>query len=84
METNVIKVGNSRGVIIPAKLLKMLGFKDRVNMKVEDGKLLITPTEKIAREGWEEMIKKEIKTSGQPEKLIPDFFEDEKNDEWEW
>ncbi|GGG29831.1 hypothetical protein [Christiangramia forsetii] len=33
------------------------------------------------REGWEEMIKKEIETSGQPEKLIPDFFEDEETDE---
>jgi len=84
MESNVIKVGNSKGIIIPAKLLKMLGFQDRVNMKVENGNLLISPVQKKVREGWEEMIMQEIEVNGEPERLMPDFFEDEEIDEWKW
>lgn len=84
MESNVIKVGNSKGIIIPAKILKILGFKNKVKMKVEDGKLLISPADKEVREGWEEMIAEEIEENGQPEKLLPDFFEDKENIDWKW
>jgi len=62
----------------------MLGFQDRVNMKVENGNLLISPVQKKVREGWEEMIMQEIEVNGEPERLMPDFFEDEEIDEWKW
>jgi len=35
------------------------------------------------REGWEEMIKQEVEKNGPPERLIPDFF-DEDNSDWTW
>jgi antitoxin MazE len=83
METNIIAIGNSKGIIIPAKLLKSIGFQGNVNIEVEDGKLIITPCEKV-REGWEDLIRKEIENNGQPNKLIPDFFEDEQDNDWQW
>ena len=36
-----------------------------------------------SREGWAEMIRQEVEKNGQPELLIPDFFEDNDND-WTW
>ena len=83
METNIINVGNSKGIIIPAKLLKIIGLENIVNVEIEEGKLVISPANK-PRAGWEEMIKAEVEKSGQGKSLLPDFFEDENNDDWTW
>ncbi|MDT0690802.1 AbrB/MazE/SpoVT family DNA-binding domain-containing protein [Salegentibacter sp. F188] len=84
MEANLVKIGNSKGVIIPAKLLKLIGLKEKVNIAVQENKLVISPSEKKVREGWEEMIKKEVENNGTPERLMPEIFEDEENDDWKW
>lgn len=84
MEANIVKVGNSKGVIIPSKLLKLLGLEKKVKIDVQGNKIIIAPVRKKVREGWEEMIKTEVGKNGQPEKLMPDFFEDEKNNAWTW
>lgn len=84
MEAKVISVGNSKGIIIPAKLLKILGLQDKVNLKIDGNKLLITPINKKVREGWEEIIVNEICDKGQSEKLLPDLFEDEETGDWTW
>ena len=82
METNLINVGNSKGIIIPAKLLKLIGLGNTVNVDIEEGKLVISPVHK-PRSGWEAMIKDEIEKNGPVKSLVPDFFEDE-NDDWTW
>lgn len=82
METNIINVGNSKGIIIPSKFLKMMGLGNIVNVEIEEGKLVISPTHK-PRDGWNEMIKAEIEKNGQANQLMPDVFEDE-NDDWTW
>lgn len=84
MEAKIIKVGNSRGIIIPAKFLKLIGFEEKVAIEIEDNKMIITAAKSKPREGWEEMLAEEVAKSGQPERLMPDFFEDENNDEWKW
>ncbi len=45
MKTAIRKVGNSHGVIIPKPLLAEIGAKanDRVDMKVEGGRIVIAP-----------------------------------------
>jgi antitoxin MazE len=82
METNIINVGNSKGIIIPAKLLKMIGLGNVVNVDIEEGKLIISPANK-PREGWEDILKNEIEKNGPAKSLAPDFFEDE-NEDWTW
>jgi antitoxin MazE len=83
METNIIAIGNSKGIIIPSKLLKSIGFQNNANIEVQEGKLIITPVGKI-REGWADLIKNEIETNGQPNRLMPYFFEDEQDNDWQW
>jgi antitoxin MazE len=83
METNIIAIGNSKGIIIPSKLLKAVGFQSNVNIEVQEGKLVITPSGK-ARVGWADLIKKEVEVNGQANRLIPDFFEDEHDNDWQW
>jgi len=84
MEANIVKVGNSKGVIIPSKLFKLVGLKGKVNIDVQGNKIIITPVKKIVRYGWEDMIKREVNKTGQPKHLIPDFFKDEENEDWTW
>ena len=84
MEASVINVGNSKGIIIPAKFLKLLGLTKRVKIDLEDNKIVISPLVENVREGWDEMILKEIQKNGQEEQLIPDVFEDENLDDWTW
>ncbi|MBK5213157.1 MAG: AbrB/MazE/SpoVT family DNA-binding domain-containing protein [Flavobacteriaceae bacterium] len=84
MEAKIIKVGNSKGIIIPSKFLKLIGLEDRVTIEIENDKIIITATESKPRVGWEEMLAEDVAKYGQPERLMPDFFEDEDKTVWEW
>ena len=46
MTTNIIKIGNSRGVVIPASILKELALKekDKLTIQVLEGKIVLTVT----------------------------------------
>ena len=58
MKTNIIRIGNSRGIIIPGKLLSRMGLntKDIVNLDLENGKLVVSaardPFAAISHGGW--------------------------------
>lgn len=86
MEVSIIKIGNSKGVIIPARFLKKLGAQSRVEIKVEmeerEGGLFLKPIKK-PREGWEKAAKAAHK-EGEDEMLFPDVFDDEKTEDWTW
>lgn len=89
MEAKIIKIGNSRGIIIPHHFLQLLGLEDSVQMVLDNEKLILTSgtkqgTKKKPREGWDEALRAEIERNGQPERLLPDFFEDEDLSEWTW
>lgn len=83
METNIINVGNSKGIIIPAKLLKLHGLKDKVRLAIEDNKMIIQSIENNPRANWEEQFKNNATTYDDSE-LIPDVFEEEDFDDWTW
>ena len=83
METNIINVGNSKGIIIPAKILKLLGIKDKVKVFIEGDKMIIKPFDPNPRANWEELFKQADFTDDNSQ-LIPDVFEDEDFDDWTW
>lgn len=82
MLTTLRKVGNSRGVLIPAALLAECKIDGPVEMTVEDGRLVITPV-RIARAGWLEAAT-EISARGEDEAVWPDVFDEEDDVEWTW
>jgi len=51
MKTTVRKVGNSRGVLLPAAVLSVCDIGDEVELSVQDGRIVIEPI-KPSREGW--------------------------------
>jgi len=51
MKTTLRKLGNSRGVLIPAPLLAACQITDAIELTVEAGRLIITPIPE-PRTGW--------------------------------
>lgn len=82
MRTTLRKVGNSRGVLIPAALLAECQIEGAVDLTVEDGRLVITPI-KTPRAGWAEAAA-QIAARGEDEPIWPEAFAEEDGGEWEW
>ncbi|BCU05745.1 AbrB/MazE/SpoVT family DNA-binding domain-containing protein [Allochromatium tepidum] len=51
MRTTLRKIGNSRGVLIPAALLAECGIQDEIDLRLEGTRLIIEPVP-TTRAGW--------------------------------
>ncbi|MBE8189666.1 MAG: AbrB/MazE/SpoVT family DNA-binding domain-containing protein [Candidatus Thioglobus sp.] len=85
MQTQIRKIGNSKGVIIPAAFLSEAGFKDTANISIKNQQVIISPAppSKKPRAGWLEAMK-----YYEPEKDI-DVWEGfvelpSEQEGWEW
>ena len=56
MEVDIVSIGNSRGIRIPAHILKLCGIDKKVQMEVRDGQITLTPVKSV-RQGWEEAFR---------------------------
>jgi len=82
MKTELIRIGNSRGIRIPKPVIEQCGFGDEVDLRVENECLIISP-ERRARAGWEE----KFRSAGSPGKdgLLLDTAENEfDRKDWRW
>ena len=52
MLTTMRRIGNSRGVLIPAAFLASCQIEDQVDMQLQDGQIVIKPVRRLLREGW--------------------------------
>ncbi len=83
MGHNIIRIGNSRGVIIPADILEKLGLtlRSAVDIELEDNRIVIQAK---PRQGWEEAARR-LHEEGGDEMLLPDCFDDDFcKSEWKW
>lgn len=81
MLTDVVKIGNSRGIRIPAVILKECQIADKVEMEVLDGKIIIAPISR-PRKNWSEQFK-EMRKKGDDKLLIDDTL-DANLEDWKW
>lgn len=51
MQTTLRKIGNSRGVIIPASIIEQLQIENEVEIDIKNGALILKPS-KTLRKGW--------------------------------
>ena len=82
MKTMLTKIGNSKGVIIPARILRDCRFDNVVSVEVKNETLVISkPAE--PRSGWAEAFAKAV--SHDQELLIDDTLSNQfDNEEWTW
>lgn len=78
MRTSLRKVGNSRGIIIPAALLAACEMGDEVDIRLEGKTLLIAPIN-APRTGWFEGYK-----PGADAAALAALPIDEGIEEWVW
>ena len=78
MHTHLRKIGNSRGVIIPAALLEACGLGEEVELRVE-GKTLVIEALKTPRAGWFDGYQAEADSD-----VLASLPADEADGEWEW
>ena len=51
MRTTVRKIGNSRGVLIPAALLAACRIENEIELRIDEGRLVMEPV-RAPRAGW--------------------------------
>ncbi len=81
MKVSITQIGNSKGIIIPAYLLKQCGFEGDVSLEVKDRSLVITSLQR-PRQDWKEAFAKS--GAGQEELLAGEFGNDFDQTEWSW
>lgn len=52
MKTNLVKIGNSRGIRIPKPVIEQCGLEDEVEMVVQNNELVIRSSA-TPRKGWD-------------------------------
>jgi len=72
MKIAIRRIGNSRGVIIPAAILSEVGLDDEADIRIKDGALVISPPKKGVRAGWAEASKK-LALAGDDSLVMPEF-----------
>lgn len=80
METAIIKIGNSKGLRLSNTILDKYNIKDKVEIILEEGQIIIKPIE-IPRQNWEAAFEKMSK-EGDDKMLLNDVFDDENFEEW--
>ena len=53
MKTNIVRIGNSKGIRLPKSVLEQCRLKDVVEIEVEGNALIIRPVH-APRSGWSE------------------------------
>jgi len=82
MRINVVSIGNSKGIRIPAILLKQCHIGKYVDLKIENKNIILKPIEDEARKGWNEKFLS-MKKNNEDKLLINDSLDLDLGD-WEW
>ncbi|NBC57147.1 MAG: AbrB/MazE/SpoVT family DNA-binding domain-containing protein [Bacteroidetes bacterium] len=80
METSIIKIGNSRGLRLSKPILEKYDIKDKVELILEKGQIVLRPIDS-PRKNWENAFKK-MSENGDDKLLMNDVFDDENLEEW--
>jgi antitoxin MazE len=56
MRTKLVRIGHSRGIRIPKPIIEQCGLGSTVELRVENGCLVIGPGH-VPRQGWEETFR---------------------------
>ena len=80
MELSIIQIGNSKGFRLSKTLLEKYNIKDKVELILEKGYLILKPIS-TPRKGWETAFK-EMNENGDDQLLFNDVFENENLEEW--
>jgi len=80
MEASIIKIGNSKGLRLSKTILEKYNIKDKVELILEKGQIVLRPIDS-PRKNWEKEFKK-LNENGDDKLLMNAVFEEENLEEW--
>jgi antitoxin MazE len=80
MELPIIKIGNSRGLRLSKSILEKYNIKERVEIILESGRIILKPIES-PRKNWETAFQK-MHLENDDQLLLNDVFDNETFEEW--
>jgi antitoxin MazE len=83
MKTELVRIGNSRGIRIPKPIIEQCRLGDTVELRIERDCLVISP-DRTPREGWDAAFRAAGPAGG--DKLLLESLPANKFDreEWQW
>ena len=72
MITEIRRVGNSRGIIIPKLMLKEAGLEKEAEIALERGAIVLRKPRRNPRQGWAEASRR-IAAAGDDRLIWPEF-----------
>jgi len=82
MKTNIVPIGNSKGIRIPKAILEQCNIKESVILEIEKDKIVIMPENKRPRSNWAEAFKS-MRDNKEDKLVINDKLDLDMGD-WEW
>jgi len=82
MLVSVIPIGNSKGIRLPKAILEQLNVSDKLDLEVEDQRIILSPLSKEPRNGWYDAFMK--MHDERQDKLLIAEPNDTEGFEWEW
>lgn len=82
MEVPVIKIGNSKGILLKKTILERYSIGEKIEIIMKQGHIELKPVSP-PRQGWDKAFK-EMHESGDDELIGDDILDDDLFDEWEW
>ncbi len=83
MKTELVRIGNSRGIRIPKPIIEQCQLGDTVQLRIEQDRLVIS-RDRLPRQGWNESFRAAGPAEGDKlllESVPPNKFDRE---EWQW
>lgn len=83
MKVNLVSIGNSKGVRIPASVIKECGLGNELEMRVENGVVVLAPARGV-RDGWGAAFEK-MAAAGDDAPVITEAVENDfDTEDWTW
>jgi antitoxin MazE len=80
MLAHLVSIGNSKGIRIPATLLRQYNIQEDVELVPGENEIIIRPISRKPREGWDDAFKL-MHAQGDDALLVDDVLDGE---DWEW
>jgi len=82
MRTNLVPIGNSKGIRIPKAILQQCGIEGEVSMEVHEGRIILASASSQPRQGWRAEFKA-LRVAEDEARYIPDALDLDMG-EWDW
>ena len=85
MKVSVIKIGNSKGIIIPRQFIRNLGDPKEVDIEPTEDGFYIKPAENNTRKDWDKKFAEALNKDQEPEDdYLEDFGNEFDQEGWTW